>query len=1242
MPLETLTPELARQIAADYPSLQSLNLSNNALRDVCHLQLLPCSLTQLDLGANRLATLPLELGIWLPELRLLRVRSNALESLRPLTGCLQLQTLDAGDNRVALVSELRFLESLGQLRQLLLDGNPVAEAATYRREVLAMLPQLQSLDGQEVTAAERLYAKLQLKTQLGGGAMLSKDLSPSPTRLLTPESLRTQINTSGPETRETLLKNRVEALEGILAVQDKTMRHTLARFGERHPNPQLSVAASNDSGAVPTEYRQQEAQTNDELARCEEKIELWQQHAADFEAQRDLEVVATRQAEDRRVQANSKAVQAVLLQALRRGDPGVLSVVGGPKKLSKLVTHVEAAIQQEGEALSNKRRKERRALQTLTHADLVQQNAVLLADRERLRRLVARDAHDLRDRVRGVRREWEVKTGELAHQKDLLQCKLDEQTEELHHTQKQQEAAEAARDEALLEVQRLREQLSAQTQEFEQHKKKLDAEGVERLQHEQEIWQTEVQDVRLAHSLLQADHSKQQVRIRQLERDLSRQKEALLAHETERGGGCFRMPLETLTPELARQIAADYPSLQSLNLSNNALRDVCHLQLLPCSLTQLDLGANRLATLPLELGIWLPELRLLRVRSNALESLRPLTGCLQLQTLDAGDNRVALVSELRFLESLGQLRQLLLDGNPVAEAATYRREVLAMLPQLQSLDGQEVTAAERLYAKLQLKTQLGGGAMLSKDLSPSPTRLLTPESLRTQINTSGPETRETLLKNRVEALEGILAVQDKTMRHTLARFGERHPNPQLSVAASNDSGAVPTEYRQQEAQTNDELARCEEKIELWQQHAADFEAQRDLEVVATRQAEDRRVQANSKAVQAVLLQALRRGDPGVLSVVGGPKKLSKLVTHVEAAILKSNGLPSWPFTTSGSTGEPTEQEGEALSNKRRKERRALQTLTHADLVQQNAVLLADRERLRRLVARDAHDLRDRVRGVRREWEVKTGELAHQKDLLQCKLDEQTEELHHTQKQQEAAEAARDEALLEVQRLREQLSAQTQEFEQHKKKLDAEGVERLQHEQEIWQTEVQDVRLAHSLLQADHSKQQVRIRQLERDLSRQKEALLAHETERVASLEEKVHRRDTELARLRRERNTILSSLREQERKLAEASAPAEATPTETISTQTEETPPLKQRALASQTTPAAGGAKYERGEGRMSINEISAPNSLDGDHEVDSSINHRGVKPPRPISAASTRLSPEDVNLRLQKLQSLTESLLAD
>ncbi|KAG7382228.1 hypothetical protein PHYPSEUDO_005114 [Phytophthora pseudosyringae] len=1058
--------------------------------------------------------------------------------------------------------------------------------------------------------------------------------------------------------------------------------------------------------------------------------------------------------------------------------------------------------------------------------------------------------------------------------------------------------------------------------------------------------------------------------------------------------------MQALTPELAAQIAADHPALRSLNLSRNALRDVRHLQLLPRSVSHLDLGGNRLEALPEALGSWLPELRLLRLRTNALESLRPLADCEKLQTLDVGANRVALGSELRFLQPLTQLRHLSLDENPLADSPMYRREALAMLPQLQSLDGQDVTAAERLYAKLQLQTLRGGGVTGSVPLpAPSPTRLLTPESLRMQRNSEqeaemppdreetrwedeeteldrdrrvefrvssavgrqpspvvpasmtapspalpprlsayerpgkfipatkpdcrdhssirheyadsfvnrnfdgkhhqtvsniredhtdaalDTRTREALLKSRVEALEAILAVHDKTMRHALTRFGERNADSQLSLASKNGSGVAPTveaagaaytrllaawrekcvalmvqgqsrelahealihEYRRQETQICDDLVRCEEKIEMWQQRAADFEAQRDLEVVATRQAEDQRAQANAKAVQAVrglalerdklqnlaetvvrftgglvrdkveqlysgsarlealgrrlvlakervelaaaivahrearvrnseaaleaerrvwahrleqmrsmklqdqetksenggdisnvvvrpppdgkllrpatetalralfhrldaydtglvraqmLLQAIRRGDLDVLGAVGGPKKLSKLVSHVEAAIrklslaggatatltwgefllffipessvslaallqdtddsengaavalekprgacslctaVKGNGIPSWPFAASISTAEPTNQtEGEAKSLTKRKERKALETLSHAELVQQNAVLMTDRERLRRLLARDAHDLRDRVHGVRREWEAKTSELAHQKDVLQQNLDEQVEVLHHTQKKHETAEAACDEALLEVQRLREQLSTQEQEAELQKKKLEAESKERLQHEQEIWQTEIQDARLAHSLLQADRSKQQVRIRQLERDLARQKEALLAHETERVVNLEDKVRRRDSELARSRRERNTILSSLREQEQKLALATAPVEPTPTESIATQTEEAPPLTQKTVASQTNsvkPAAGGPNYQAG-GRMSINEISTPNSLDDD---DGSKEREAMKPrPRPTTL---HLTPEDVNLRLQKLQSLTESLLAD
>ncbi|GMF42651.1 unnamed protein product [Phytophthora fragariaefolia] len=913
-----------------------------------------------------------------------------------------------------------------------------------------------------------------------------------------------------------------------------------------------------------------------------------------------------------------------------------------------------------------------------------------------------------------------------------------------------------------------------------------------------------------------------------------------------------------------------------------------------------------------------------------------------------------------------------------------------MLPQLQTLDGRDVTAAEQLDAKLQLKTPIGDEAASP---AASPTRLLTPESLRRNAgehetepaplgvgaggeggrredgpgeSSSGdlcshdsterrgadtaenqpsplilPSTglpaastvvfatadrlemrrptgrqekvdverpgrneayvmqgsggdfaskprmnhgsstgsREVLLKSRVDALEAIMAVQDKTMKNTLARFGEQSAGSQLTLSVKNGNGVAPTveaaaavytqllaawrekcvaltvqarsselthealfnEYRQQKHQVCEELAQCEEKLEICQQRAADFEAQRDLEIVAARQAEDRRVQANSKTVQAVrslalereklqhlsqtvvqftggvvrdkmeqlhicssrlealqrrllfakervelaatlvkhrevwvrnseaameaerrvwahrldqmrnmtlqneeskqennggnsntampsntngkilrpatetalralfhridaydtglvrsqtLLQALRRGDPDVLSAVGGPKKLLKLVSHVETAIrklslggggtytltwgefllffipessvsltrflqdveapdsgdivtleqlggrcalctaVKGSELPTLPLTFPVRTADPVEKaEGEPKSPKRRKERRALETLSHAELVHQNTILIADRERLRRIVARDAHDLRDQLRGIRREWEVKTGEVVYQKDRLQRELSEKDIALHSMQSRCEAANTARDEALLEVQRLRHQLLSQEQAFEQQKKKSEVEHADQLQHEQELWQAEIEDARLAHSLLQSDHSKQQVRIRQLERDLSRQKEALLAHETERVASLEDKVLRRDTELARLRRERNTILSSLREQEHKLSLATKPVERIPTESSATQTE-VPSAKTRSVASQTTvkvSTASDPKAEDGSGRMSINEISTLNLLD-----------EGKQSSLQADTAVTYLTPQDVNLRLQKLQSLTESLLAD
>lgn len=69
------------------------------------------------------------------------------------------------------------------------QGNPIAHHhhPTYRREVLSMLPQLKTLDDSEVTPAERLYIRLQHKSELRGSPLSSSSThSPAQTRPLHP------------------------------------------------------------------------------------------------------------------------------------------------------------------------------------------------------------------------------------------------------------------------------------------------------------------------------------------------------------------------------------------------------------------------------------------------------------------------------------------------------------------------------------------------------------------------------------------------------------------------------------------------------------------------------------------------------------------------------------------------------------------------------------------------------------------------------------------------------------------------------------------------------------------------------------------------------------------------------------------------------------------------------------------------------------------------------------------------
>ncbi|XP_017156476.1 protein tilB [Drosophila miranda] len=121
---------------------------------------------------------------WCKDLKILLLQSNLIARLENLHKLKRLEYLNLAVNNIERVENLEGLESLNKLdltlnfigeltgveslrgnynlRELLLIGNPCADYPHYRDYVVATLPQLQSLDSQEITPSERLQAQRQL------------------------------------------------------------------------------------------------------------------------------------------------------------------------------------------------------------------------------------------------------------------------------------------------------------------------------------------------------------------------------------------------------------------------------------------------------------------------------------------------------------------------------------------------------------------------------------------------------------------------------------------------------------------------------------------------------------------------------------------------------------------------------------------------------------------------------------------------------------------------------------------------------------------------------------------------------------------------------------------------------------------------------------------------------------------------------------------------------------------------
>mmetsp|Transcript_67210 Transcript_67210/g.108249 ORF Transcript_67210/g.108249 Transcript_67210/m.108249 type:complete len:321 (-) Transcript_67210:25-987(-) len=136
----------------DHPALEELQLQENQLTSLKGLGRL-AGLRRLVASSNQLSSLE---GLDAPVLTKLELSKNQLVSLQHIGGAPNCEELDLGENQLSTedpnLPELRRLgNEMALLKSLVVAGN----ASDLRIEAIVAAPQLQSIDGEPVTAEDR-------------------------------------------------------------------------------------------------------------------------------------------------------------------------------------------------------------------------------------------------------------------------------------------------------------------------------------------------------------------------------------------------------------------------------------------------------------------------------------------------------------------------------------------------------------------------------------------------------------------------------------------------------------------------------------------------------------------------------------------------------------------------------------------------------------------------------------------------------------------------------------------------------------------------------------------------------------------------------------------------------------------------------------------------------------------------------------------------------------------------------
>ncbi|XP_061405358.1 LOW QUALITY PROTEIN: dynein axonemal assembly factor 11-like [Lethenteron reissneri] len=158
---EALVRSRAEHNNGELFSLEELSLHQQQIERLQHLDVWCRHLKTLYLHNNVIPRI--ENLSRLKELEYLNLALNNVERIENLQGCESLQKLDLTVNFVGELSSVETLRHNPLLEELFLVGNPCADFEGYRPYVVATLPQLKHLDGQEIERSERIRAHQELE-----------------------------------------------------------------------------------------------------------------------------------------------------------------------------------------------------------------------------------------------------------------------------------------------------------------------------------------------------------------------------------------------------------------------------------------------------------------------------------------------------------------------------------------------------------------------------------------------------------------------------------------------------------------------------------------------------------------------------------------------------------------------------------------------------------------------------------------------------------------------------------------------------------------------------------------------------------------------------------------------------------------------------------------------------------------------------------------------------------------------